>query len=345
MTTIYVTHPRYTEHDIPGHPERPDRVRAVWDQLEQAGLTARMTCVEAQPVTDAQILAVHTAEHLSNLDRISQLADGQMAMFDADTLALGLTPAIARLSAGGVVQVVDAVAGGTAQNGLAVVRPPGHHAIPRRGMGFCILGNIAIAARHAQRAYGLERILIVDYDVHHGNGTQDMFYEDPGVLFVSTHQYPFYPGTGALDDTGAGAGEGYTLNIPLPAGQGDQNYAAVFEQIIWPAARRYQPQLILVSAGFDGHWIDPLAGMRLTLTGYDHLTRELIRMAEDLCDGRIAFVMEGGYDLEAIGSGMANIARALLKDDDISDPLGSSRGKEPDLSQLIAQIKARHALA
>lgn len=344
MTTLYATHPRYVEHDIPDHPERPERVIAAWEQIETSGLAARMTRLNVQPVTDEQILLVHTPEHMDNLNRISRLSDGQMAMFDGDTLALRVTPDVARLSAGGVVQMVDTIVRGDAHNGLAVVRPPGHHALPGRGMGFCILGNIAIAARSAQKQHGVERVLIVDYDVHHGNGTQDMFYDDPSVLFISTHQAPYYPGTGRMDETGAGHGTGYTLNIPLPRGQGDNNYAAVFEQIVWPAARRYQPQMILVSAGFDAHWVDPLAGMQLTLHGYDHLTRTLIQMANELCGGKIAFVMEGGYDLDAIGHGMANIARALLGDTEIRDPLGGGGKTEPDISGLITQIRTLHHL-
>ncbi|MDX1994906.1 MAG: histone deacetylase [bacterium] len=345
MTTAYLTHPRYLEHNLPGHPEHAGRIQAVWSKLEESGLASRMKRAEATPVTDAQILAVHEARYLDVFQQIALLSPDEVGMLDHDTYALSVTPEVARLAAGGVVDSVDLVLRGEADNALAAVRPPGHHAIPRRGMGFCLLGNIAIAARHAQKAYGIERVLIVDYDVHHGNGTQDMFYEDDSVLFISTHQSPFYPGTGRLEETGNGSGKGYTLNIPLPAGQGDKNYATIFEQIVWPAARRFQPGLILISAGFDAHWTDPLAAMKLTLTGYDALTRQLIAMAKELCGGKIVFVMEGGYNLEALGYGVANIARALLGDDAITDPLGKgSQRPEPDISALIQQIKALHQL-
>jgi acetoin utilization deacetylase AcuC-like enzyme len=209
-------------------------------------------------------------------------------------------------------------------------------------MGFCILGNIAIAARYAQRVHGIERVMIVDFDVHHGNGTQDMFYDDDTVLFVSTHQYPFYPGTGAVGETGHGQGKGYTVNIPLEAGHGDRSYAATYDQVVWPVAERFKPDLMLVSAGFDAHWSDPLAMMRLTLTGYAHLTHELIAMAKKLCGGKIVFVMEGGYDLETIGYGIRNIAHALLGDDEISDPLGAREGHEPDIAPLIRLLKQVH---
>jgi acetoin utilization deacetylase AcuC-like enzyme len=212
-------------------------------------------------------------------------------------------------------------------------------------MGFCLLGNVPIATRYAQKQFGIERVMIVDYDVHHGNGTEAMLYDDPTTLFISTHQYPFYPGTGALNDTGMGKGTGYTINIPLAAGHGDTSYTAIYEQIVWPAAERFKPELIIVSAGFDAHWLDPIAGMRLTLTGYAHLTRELIKMSEKYCGGKIVFAMEGGYNLDALSHGMVNIAHALLGDDTVSDPLGLPRDqREPDVKPLIARIKQIHGL-
>jgi acetoin utilization deacetylase AcuC-like enzyme len=236
------------------------------------------------------------------------------------------------------------VLSGKADNALAAVRPPGHHAMPSHAMGFCIFGNVAIGARYAQKVYGIERVMIVDYDVHHGNGTEAMFYDDPSVLFVSTHQYPFYPGTGALNDIGTGAGKGYTVNIPLSAGHGDNNYAQVFEKVVWKVAARFQPQLILVSAGFDAHFSDPLAQMRLSLTGYAHLTRELLAMAKQFCGGKIAFVMEGGYNLQALSSGVLNIAHALLGNPDVSDPMGLDKKPEPDITPLITSLQKLHGL-
>jgi acetoin utilization deacetylase AcuC-like enzyme len=218
--------------------------------------------------------------------------------------------------------------------------------MPDHAMGFCILGNVPIAARYAQKAYGLERVMIVDYDVHHGNGTEAMFYDDPSILFISTHQAPFYPGTGAVHNTGHKDGQGYTINIPLAGGNGDQNYAAIYEQVIWPAAARFRPQLIIVSAGFDAHWTDPLAMMRLSLTGYAHLTRELIRMADQICGGKIVFALEGGYNLEALGHGVANIARALLGDPANNDPLGPPKDQrlEPAITALIERLRQVHRL-
>ncbi|GAB4509035.1 MAG: histone deacetylase [Anaerolineae bacterium] len=342
MTTVYVTHSRYIEHDFPHHPEHAGRIQAVWQLMQDSGLTKRLKALDPLRATDEQIMLVHTPNYLELFTSLSRY-DGPVR-FDADTYALPESEEVARLSAGGVLAAVDAVLTGDADNGLAAVRPPGHHAIPERAMGFCLLSNIAIAARHAQQVHGVNRVLIMDYDVHHGNGTQDIFYEDDSVLFISTHQHPFYPGTGTLNQMGKGNGRGYTVNIPLTGGHGDESYRRLFTEIIWPVAQRFQPELILVSAGFDAHWIDPLASMRLSLTGYAHITRELIRMAQELCSGKIVFVMEGGYDLTALAHGMRNIAHALLGDDEVSDPLGLLKKPEPDIAPLIAQLRALHNL-
>ncbi len=344
MSVAYVTHPRYPEHHLAGHPEHAGRIRAVWEQLRLSGLIERMTAIEAAVVAEEMILAVHTPEYLDVLRWIDNTRQ-QRVHLDADTYAGPTAYEIARLSAGGVVQAVDEVLSGRSAHALAAVRPPGHHSMPGHAMGFCLLGNVPIAAQYAQKQYGVERVMIVDYDVHHGNGTEAMFYDDPSVYFVSSHQYPFYPGTGALTDTGVGSGKGYTLNIPLQAGHGDRSFAALYEQVLWPAARRYQPQLIIVSAGFDSHWLDPIAGMRLSLTGYAHLSRELLKMAQELCAGKIVFAMEGGYNLDALSHGVANIARILLGDDIISDPLGPPRStQEPPIEPLIDQLKRIHGL-
>jgi acetoin utilization deacetylase AcuC-like enzyme len=342
MTTAYITHPRAVEHDIPGHPEHAGRMRAVWQRIEAARLLGRMMQIEPQPVSDDHILAVHTPEYLAALNWIP--TQDKVVQFDPDTYALPVTPEIARISAGAVVAAVDAVLSGAAENALAATRPPGHHALVQRGMGFCILGNVPIAVRHAQKQYGIKRVMIVDFDVHHGNGTQDMFYDDPDVLFISTHQYPFYPGTGAMTQIGQGKGKGTTINIPLSSGNGDANYQALYKQIVWPAARRFQPELIIVSAGFDAHWKDPLAMMRLSLTGYAYLSHELIEMARELCEGKIIFAMEGGYELEVLSCGMTNIAHALLGDDEIIDPMGLRGGNEPDIQPLLSRLRELHQL-
>lgn len=343
MTTIYATHPRYTQHDLPGHPENAERIRAVWRGLDESGLSARMRPLEPEALDPDVALTVHTADYLDLLRRIS--AEPHMTHLDADTYAGPDALAIALLSAGGAVGAVDAVLSGAAANGLAAIRPPGHHAMPARGMGFCLLGNVAIATRYAQARYGIERVLIVDYDVHHGNGTEAMFYDDPSVLYLSTHQYPFYPGTGAATDIGTGQGEGYTINIPLPAGSGDTNYTTVFDRIVWPVTERFHPQLILVSAGFDAYWADPLAAMRLTLNGYSHLAGEVIHMAQRFCKGKVVFVLEGGYNMDALRYGVSNVARLLLGDppDDLAGALPSPR-PEPDIAALLTRLQHLHGL-
>ncbi len=345
MTTAYVTHPRYVEHDLAGHPEHAGRIRSVWTQMETSGLARRVKLLEAEPVAEEWVQSVHTRDYVELLRWIDDTRQ-QRVHLDADTYAGPNAYEIARLSAGGVVMAVDEVLSGRAQNGLAAVRPPGHHAMPNQAMGFCILGNVPIATRYGQKTHGVERVMIVDYDVHHGNGTEAMFYEDPGVLFISTHQSPFYPGTGAVTDIGRGEGKGFTINIPLTAGHGDQSYRALYERILWPAAERFKPELVLVSAGFDSHWIDPIAGMRLSLMGYAHLTRELIRMAHQFCGGKIVFAMEGGYNLEALSHGIVNIIHALLGEETVSDPLGPPRNDrpEPDVQPLIDKLKQIHGL-
>jgi acetoin utilization deacetylase AcuC-like enzyme len=349
MTTVYTTHLRFPEHDLPAHPEHAGRIRAVWRALDDAGLTTRMQPLPIEMATDAQILAVHTPQYLDLFRKLSTLTT--TARLDSDTYVTPTSGELARYAAGAVISGVDALLRGYASNALAAVRPPGHHAEPAMGMGFCLLGNVGIGARHAQRAYGVGKVLIVDYDVHHGNGTEAMFYDDPSILFISLHQGkngfggPFYPGTGAIHDIGTDKGLGANINIPLPPGHGDDSYAALFEQVVVPAARRFKPELILVSAGFDAHWLDPLAGIKLSLIGYGALTSTLITLANELCGGRIAFVMEGGYNLEALSNGVANIARLLLGDTEIADPLGlPSRTEARDIAPIIAQLRTIHKL-
>jgi acetoin utilization deacetylase AcuC-like enzyme len=294
-----------------------------------------------EPATQEQLLAVHTADYLEVL-AWTQTQKG--LMLGPDTYVLPQSFDIAKLAVGAAIKGVDAVMSGEADNALVCARPPGHHATPQSGMGFCLLGNAAIAARHAQNAYGVKRVLIVDYDVHHGNGTQDIFYTDPSVMFMSTHQYPWYPGTGAVDETGAGAGVGTKVNIPLEAGVGDEGYGQAYEQIVWPVARRFEPELVLVSAGFDAHWADPLCRMKLSLKGYDHLTRELIQMAGAFCGGKIVFVLEGGYNLTSLSNGVLNVAHALCGNSDLADPFGPAKGAEPGIAPLLARIKQLHGL-
>ena len=342
MTTAYLTHPSFTEHDYPRHPEHAGRIRAVWSALEAAGLTDQLLALSPSSATDQQVLAVHTGEHLQRLVDISQM--DRMVLIDQDTYALPCSLDVARLAAGAVIRAVDAVCAGDADNAMAIIRPPGHHATPDRQMGFCLLNNVAIGARHALNRHRLNRVMILDYDVHHGNGTQDIFYSDPAVMFLSIHQSPYYPGTGSLDEVGAAEGRGTTLNIPVPAGHSDQSYRLMFEQVVIPATERFRPDLLLISVGFDAHWVDPLAGMRLSLSGYDWLARECLKLAEHVSAGKTVFVMEGGYDLKALSHGWCNIAGALLSLDDISDPYGAAAADSSagDIQPLLDRVRAIH---
>jgi acetoin utilization deacetylase AcuC-like enzyme len=343
MTTAYVMDERFDIHTLHGHPEFAGRLAAIRQRFEEDHLTGHLLHLEPQAATHEDLLAIHIPRYLELLAKTTGLT--KTIMWGADTYITPQSYDTARLAAGAVLRVVDSVMTGQANNGLAAVRPPGHHATASDAMGFCLLNNIAIAARYAQRVYGIERVLIVDYDVHHGNGTQDIFYADPTVFYISTHEWPLYPGTGSVRDIGVGEGTGCTLNVPLPAGVGDEGYSRVFAEVILPAIRRFAPQLILVSAGFDAHWDDPLAHMRLSLQGYDHLARLLLAEASSFCAGRIVFVLEGGYNLDALSHGWSNVARMLLGDTQMADPLGIERGVEPALDQLVDQIKHLHKLA
>ena len=344
MTTAYVTDARFSEHSFPRHPEHAGRIQAVWKAFNAAGLKERLLPVDATPASDKQMLAVHSTDHLNQLAAISQ--QEKMVWIDQNTYALPASLGIARLAAGGVINMIDAVVADKADNGLAIIRPPGHHATVDRQMGFCLLNSIAIGARHAQLQHKLKRILILDYDVHHGNGTQDIFYADSSVMFISIHQSPHYPGTGKPGETGQLDGHGFTLNMPVAAGHGDQSYQALFEDIVWAAVERFQPELMLISAGLDAHWADPLAQMQLSLGGYDCMARESIKMAQTFCDGKIIFVMEGGYDLKALAYGWCNIAYALLGADELADPYGQPAHSAPvnEIRPLIKKLRRIHGL-
>jgi acetoin utilization deacetylase AcuC-like enzyme len=249
---------------------------------------------------------------------VQRTADFERYDFDLDTHGCKDSFDTAMLAAGGVLTAVESVLEGAADNSFALVRPPGHHALPERAMGFCFFNNIAIAARYLTHVRGFKRVLIFDWDLHHGNGTQEIFYETPEVLYISMHQFPHYPGTGSFDEIGAGAGRGFTINAPLPATFGDSEYAAVMDQMLLPIAREFNPEFILISAGFDCHFRDPLGAMRVTEAGFAAMTRRIKRLAAETCGGRIAAALEGGYDLQAL----AESARAVLEE----------LGREPDES-------------
>ena len=342
MSTGYLYSPLFLEHSEEGHPESPERLEAIMELLNKSGLVARLVGIEPQPATDAQILAVHAPEHVARIQRVVAHGGGHL---DPDTYVNIFSLDAARLAAGAAVRAVDAVMSGEVDNAFALVRPPGHHATRDAAMGFCLLNNIAIGAQHALDAYHLGRILIVDYDVHHGNGTQDIFYREPRVMFFTTHLYPFYPGTGNWNEIGSGDGMGYTINVPLGAGVGDRGYQQIFDELLFPLAERYRPQLVLASVGYDAHWRDPLALANLSISGYVSLARMLMELARELCDGRLVMLLEGGYDLGVLAQGVAATFRVLLGDEDIPDPIGSSDQREGELGDYVEHLKGIHRLA
>src|SRR5215470_8930776 len=295
MTTGIVLDPRFLEHDPgPGHPERPERVAVFLpDLLDSPGLTR----ITPRTATPEEITLVHGEGHFANVARSAGLS---RFAFDADTPVSARSFDTACLAVGGLLALLDEVVAGRLRNGFALVRPPGHHAERERAMGFCLFNNVAIGAAYLHARHGLERVLIVDWDVHHGNGTQHSFARDPGVLYVSTHRYPFYPGTGAIDEIGDREGAGFTVNIPLPGGVGDAEYLEAFRTVIEPIAAEYAPQFVLISAGFDPHRRDPLGGMAVSEPGFAAMARSLVEIAETSAGGRCVAVLEGGYDLRAL---------------------------------------------
>ena len=346
MSTAYVYDPIYLEHNLPGHPENRERLVQVMGLLEKQGMLERLVAVEATPISLELLARNHSHRYI---DTVRQMAERGGGHLDLDTYMGSRSYEAALMAAGGLVNAVEAVLEGEVDNAFALVRPPGHHALTARGMGFCLFNNVAVAARYALEAKGLERVLVVDFDVHHGNGTQDAFYEESSVLYFSTHQYPYYPGTGDWREIGRVEGEGYTANVPLPGGVGDEGYGRVFDEFLYPLAERYRPELILVSAGYDAHWADPLAAMQLSITGYAHLARALKAMADDLCQGKLVFTLEGGYKLEVLAYAVLNTFHALLgdgvtRDEEIHDPLGPAPRSERDVGDLVDQLKGLHRL-
>jgi acetoin utilization deacetylase AcuC-like enzyme len=342
VTTAYCYDPLYLEHDLPGHPESRGRLERVMASLAETGLLARMTPVRPLPVDLSLLEAVHAPAYVAAVRQISARGGG---FLDSDTYLGARSYDAALLAAGGVAELARSVISGRAANGIALVRPPGHHAMSARGMGFCLFNNIAVAARAALDELGLVRVLIVDWDVHHGNGSQEIFYDSPQVFFFSTHQSPHYPGTGRWSETGASAGLGYTANVPLPAGVGDAGFRRIFSEILDPLAERFRPELILVSAGYDAHWNDPLAGLRLSLNGYWEMARAVAGLAERLCGGRLVVTLEGGYDLDVLACGVADTCRALLGDVTPGpDPLGPWAGPERPVEDVLRSVKQVHRL-
>lgn len=300
---------RYLQHDTGKyHPERPDRVQAVWEHLQKTDFFPSLVLLKAET---ASLEWIETVHERSYIHEVKEACERKASSLDRDTAICEKSYEVALLAVGGVLRLIDAVFRHEAKNGFGLVRPPGHHAERDKAMGFCLFNNVAIGARYAQKQHGISRVLIVDWDVHHGNGTQHAFEEDPDIFYFSLHQYPYYPGTGHSWERGTGAGSGRTLNLPLPSGSTDRHYLEAFEKSFMPEAREFKPELILISAGFDAHRDDPLAGMNLTEAAYGQMTRDLKELARQTAEERIVSVLEGGYNLEALCQSIEAHLRAL----------------------------------
>jgi acetoin utilization deacetylase AcuC-like enzyme len=341
MKVGLVYDPIYLEHDTGDHVENARRLVTALSYLKETGIKEKLTCLPPRPALLEELEMIHAPEYISYVKSKAEKGGGWL---DPDTVMSPRSYEAALYAAGGLLVAVEEVMKGEVDNAFALVRPPGHHAIYDRAMGFCIFNNMAVAAKFALSKFNLSRILIVDFDVHHGNGTQDVFYADPKVLYFSTHQYPFYPGTGWMDETGTGEGEGTTVNFPMVAGWGDEEYLRAFNEGLVPVARRFQPQLILVSAGFDAHWADHLAMMRVSVKAFAQMVMILKNVAAELCQGRLIFTLEGGYNLRVVSSSIKAIFDVLLGNSEIDDPLGkASMARKPEgFDEHIEAIKRIH---
>lgn len=330
--------PIYLEHDTGEHVENCRRLVAAISYLEETGTKERLVMLSPRPASMEEMETVHTREYVASVKSKAEKGGGWL---DPDTTVSRRSYEAATWAAGGVIAAVEAVVIGEASNAFALVRPPGHHAVADRAMGFCIFNNVAIAARFALKQLGINRVLIADFDVHHGNGTQEAFYADPRVMYFSIHEYPFYPGTGAIEETGVGEGKGTTVNFPMAAGWGDDEYLRAFNEVLVPAAHRFQPELILVSAGFDPHWSDHLAMMRVSVQGFAQMVTVLNKLATDLCQGRIVFTLEGGYNLRVMAASIKASFDVLLGSSQIDDPLGpaSASSKPQGFEEHIERVK------
>lgn len=326
MSLLILNADRFGEHTPPpGHPERPDRqdvmhvVAARW--RERGALSAAPA-----PATPDQILCVHSPRFVERLESTA----GQAVMLDPDTFTSPESWEITQLAAGAAVAAVDAVLDGTVRRAAALVRPPGHHSGPDHARGFCLVNNVAVAAAHAL-ARGLARVAILDFDVHHGNGTEEIFEADPRVLYVSTHQWPYYPGTGPASDVGTGEGRGFTVNVPIERGATDADYGVIFRDVVIPVTLAFGPELVLMSAGFDAHEQDPLGGMRMTSAGFASVTRRVVAASDACCGGRTVLVTEGGYDLTAFAASLDATLDAMVEEgarpaDTAADDPAATRG-------------------
>jgi len=330
--TAIVTDRKYLKHFAGrSHPERPERI-AVMIEMVESLKRDHLRIIAPREATRDEIALCHRPQYIDVVERTSHL---DRFDFDPDTHTSRDSYATALLATGGVLTAAEMVLDNAAENAFALVRPPGHHALPNRAMGFCFFNSVAIAAEWLIRNKGLRRVMVIDWDLHHGNGTQDIFYDSPEVLYVSTHQFPHYPGTGSLLEVGAGEGLGYTVNAPLPAEYGDAEYLRMFDELILPIGRAFKPQFIMVSAGFDCHWRDPLGEMQVTEDGFQQMMRRIKRLAAECCQGKIVAALEGGYNLEAIANSGAVVIEEMGREaDEHIETTGSGERVVPIIERM-----------
>ena len=326
---------RYQRHAPgPSHIESPERLSAIDMAIDDHFKDDDFIPLTPRPATFEELSWNHHPDYIKTIEATADIK--QYMSLDPDTVTCPESFEVARLAAGGVFSVIDAIAQGELDGAFCLVRPPGHHAEPDRAMGFCLFNNVALGAHYSMKVHGLKRCLIVDFDLHHGNGTQKSFYRNPDILYFSTHQYPYYPGTGGADEVGAGSGEGFTVNCPLHAGCTDEDYAVIFREILIPIAREFAPEIVIVSAGFDIWWQDPLGGMKVTEKGISAMARALIDIALDVAMGKIVFVLEGGYSKEGLGRGVVTILEQLLEKERDQQSIDSAREFLKNSSPLTA---------
>lgn len=338
MPTAIVKDYRYLNHETSAfHPESPKRLEAIYKMLEGADMKGKFLNVEPRLAEKSEVEMIHTSSYVRT---VANTADSPHCYLDPDTETSPDSYETALLAVGGLCNAIDAVVEGKANNSFAFVRPPGHHAEADRAAGFCLFNNVAIGAMHAIRKFSMERVLIVDWDLHHGNGTQHSFYDDPRVIYFSTHQYPYYPGTGSLQETGRGKGAGYTINVPLRTGPGDNEFVKIFTDILKPVALEYRPELVLLSAGFDIYFQDPLGGMKVTPKGFACLVRILLDIAEACCQGRFAVTLEGGYHIGGLTSSAKTVLNEMCGDTRVNpgELAGMAKEANPMIDQTIKNV-------
>ena len=338
MSVAFAYNSDHARHHQPGHVERPERLEKVLSVVQDDPIWQRLLHLEADHATEADVRLVHTEDYWQRLQNAVEAGGAQL---DPDTYTTSGSLDVALQSLGCFLAITDSVLERKAEHGFAATRPPGHHARPDQAMGFCLLSNVALAARWAQRRADVRRIAIVDFDVHHGNGTQEVFYDDPDVLYLSLHQHPLYPGTGMANETGTGLGEGATVNVPLPAQTGDAGYLQAFQRIFRPVINRFQPELVFLSAGYDAHSLDLLGGMLLTVPGFGDLVREVMAWADVHSNFGVIGVLEGGYHTEALAQSVLATLR-VLDDPDVrlSDPFAPSSSPERDVERELQALQA-----